>query len=65
MLSLSLLTASFTYLLSLFAAIVGIGFLIFIHELGHFLFCKLFGIDTPSFSIGFGPVLWSKKNGRH
>lgn len=39
----------------------GIGFLIGFHELGHFLFCKLFGIRTPSFSIGMGPRLLSKK----
>ncbi len=43
--------------------ITGIGFLIGFHELGHFLFCKLFGIRTPSFSIGFGPTIFSKKIG--
>jgi regulator of sigma E protease len=43
--------------------ILGMGFLIGFHELGHFLFCKLFGIRTPSFSIGFGPRLLSKKIG--
>ncbi len=42
-------------------ALFGIGFLIGFHELGHFLFCKLFGIKTPSFSIGFGPKLFSRK----
>jgi regulator of sigma E protease len=44
-------------------ALFGIGFLIGFHEFGHFLFCKLFGIRTPSFSIGFGPQLWSRKIG--
>lgn len=51
---------------TLFASLIGIaglGFLIGFHELGHFLFCKLFGIHTPSFSIGFGPSLFSKKIG--
>ncbi len=43
--------------------IAGIGFLIGFHELGHFLFCKLFKIRTPSFSIGFGPKIISKKIG--
>lgn len=38
----------------------GIAFLIFFHELGHFLFCKLFRVHTPTFSIGFGPVIWSR-----
>jgi regulator of sigma E protease len=43
--------------------ILGISFLIGFHELGHFLFCKLFGIRTPSFSIGFGPKLISRTLG--
>jgi regulator of sigma E protease len=43
------------------AGLFGIGFIIGFHELGHFLFCKLFNIRTPSFSIGFGPKLFSKK----
>ncbi len=43
--------------------IFGIGFLIGIHELGHFLFCKLFRIATPSFSIGFGPKIFARKIG--
>lgn len=47
-----------------FIGIAGLGFLIGFHELGHFLFCKLFDIHTPSFSIGFGPSLFSKKIGQ-
>lgn len=44
-------------------AIIGVGFLIGFHEFGHFLFCKLFRIKTPSFSIGFGPRIIEKKIG--
>lgn len=47
-----------------FMGVVGLGFLIGFHELGHFTFCKLFNIATPSFSIGFGPRLISKKIGQ-
>jgi regulator of sigma E protease len=43
--------------------IFGVGFIIAFHELGHFLFCKLFGIKVPSFSIGMGPKLISRKIG--
>ena len=43
--------------------ILGLTFLIAIHELGHYLFCKMFGIHTPTFSIGFGPQLIRKKMG--
>lgn len=42
-------------------SILGVGFIITFHELGHFLACKLFDIATPIFSIGFGPVLASIK----
>ena len=42
---------------------LGMGFLIGFHELGHFLFAKLFKIRIPSFSLGFGPRVFSKKIG--
>lgn len=45
------------------AGLIGFAFIIGFHELGHFLFCKLFGVRTPSFSIGFGPKLVAKKIG--
>jgi len=41
----------------------GVGFLIGFHELGHFLFAKIFKIRTPSFAIGIGPKLIRKKIG--
>lgn len=44
-------------------AILGISFLIVLHEFGHFIFAKLFNVRTPSFSIGFGPRLLEKKIG--
>lgn len=43
--------------------LLGISFLIGFHELGHFMFCKLFSIPAPSFSIGIGPRIWQKKIG--
>ncbi|MDY0001233.1 MAG: RIP metalloprotease RseP [Polyangia bacterium] len=39
------------------AFILLIGPLIFIHELGHFLFAKLFGVKVIRFSLGFGPAI--------
>lgn len=38
-------------------AIIPLGFLIFIHELGHFLAAKRAGIKVNVFSLGFGPKL--------
>ncbi len=37
--------------------IVLISSLIFVHELGHFLFAKAFGVKVLTFSLGFGPKL--------
>ena len=45
------------------AFLVLIGVLIWFHELGHFLFAKLFGVKVEVFSIGFGPVLLKKQYG--
>ncbi|MCA1932797.1 MAG: RIP metalloprotease RseP [Calditerrivibrio sp.] len=44
-------------------AILAFGLLVFIHELGHFIFAKLFGVYVEKFSIGFGPKLFGKKIG--
>ena len=45
------------------AFLILIGFLIWFHELGHFLIAKLFGVKVEVFSIGFGPPLIAKKFG--
>src|SRR3954451_4230525 len=36
---------------------LGLGFVIFLHELGHFLLAKWNGVKVLKFSIGFGPAL--------
>lgn len=41
----------------------GFGFIIFIHELGHFLAAKWAGIRVLAFSIGFGQVVASYRKG--
>ncbi len=38
-----------------------LGFLIFIHEGGHFLVAKLCKIKVNEFAIGFGPTIWKKQ----
>ena len=40
-----------------------LGFLIFIHELGHFTVAKLCHIKVNKFAIGFGPKVFKKKFG--
>src|SRR4029078_12204191 len=41
--------------LDLLYFVLFISILIFIHEFGHFVFAKLFGVKVLTFSIGFGP----------
>ncbi len=40
--------------------IIGLGFLIFIHEAGHFLVAKWKGVRVDAFSLGMGPILWKR-----
>lgn len=37
--------------------VVLVSTLIFVHELGHFIFAKLFGVKVITFSLGFGPKI--------
>jgi regulator of sigma E protease len=41
--------------MTLISAVVLLGILIFVHELGHFLFAKVLGVKVLTFSLGFGP----------
>lgn len=43
--------------------ILFLGPLVFFHELGHFLFARLFGVRVETFSIGFGPKILKFKKG--
>ena len=43
-------------------ALVLLGILIFVHELGHFLTAKMCGVRVLKFSLGFGPKLIGKKS---
>ena len=42
---------------------VALGILVFVHELGHFLAARLFGMRVDAFSLGFPPNLVSKQVG--
>lgn len=43
--------------------LLGINFIIFVHELGHFMFAKWHGVRCPVFSIWMGPRIWGFKRG--
>lgn len=48
---------------SILLAAFGISFLIFIHEAGHFVAARMFGVRVEVFSIGFGPRLFGWRRG--
>ena len=52
-----LISTVIPYIKAAFLAIIPLGFLIFIHELGHFWAAKRCGIKVNTFSVGFGPKL--------
>jgi regulator of sigma E protease len=43
--------------------VVGVGLIIFIHELGHFIMAKRHGVRVEIFSLGFGPALFKRRRG--
>jgi regulator of sigma E protease len=45
------------------APVFVLGLVVFVHELGHFLAAKAFGVYAPRFSIGFGPAIAKKRIG--
>lgn len=53
------LLASLTNLASTGAGVFLLGFIIFVHESGHYLAARLQGIRVKNFSIGFGPPVFS------
>ena len=49
------------FLINAIKIIFLLGFLIFIHEGGHFLIAKLCRVKVNEFAIGFGPIIWKKE----
>ena len=50
-------------MLSFIIVLVGLSVLILVHELGHFVAAKYFGMWVEEFGIGFPPRLFSKRRG--
>ncbi len=51
------------YILGILAVLVGLAVSIGLHEVGHLVPAKLFGLKVTQYMIGFGPTLWSKRRG--
>ena len=39
-----------------------LGVLVFVHEFGHYIIAKITGVKVAEFSIGFGKMLWGRKD---
>ena len=48
----------------IFLVIISLSILILVHELGHFLTAKFFGVEVEEFGLGFPPRLFSKRFGK-
>lgn len=59
------MTASPNLLTTIFAFLLVLGPLVLIHELGHYLVGRLFGVKADAFSIGFGKEIagWTDRRG--
>jgi len=53
----------FTKILNVLSVALGLGLVIFFHELGHFAVAKWCNVHVERFSIGIGPILWSRQKG--
>lgn len=51
------------YVLGILFMLVGLGLSIGLHEIGHLVPAKLFGVRVGQYMIGFGPRIWSRRIG--
>jgi regulator of sigma E protease len=49
---------------TVFFFIVALSIIVFVHEYGHYIVGRWSGIHAEVFSVGFGPVLWSRRDKR-
>ncbi|MBI3404981.1 MAG: RIP metalloprotease RseP [Acidobacteria bacterium] len=52
-----------SWLNSIGGVIIILGIMVFIHEWGHFIAARFFGIRVEIFSFGMGPRIWGRKRG--
>ena len=50
-----------SFIITAIKIIIILGFLVLIHEGGHFLVARLCKIKVKEFAIGFGPTIWKKE----
>ncbi len=50
-----------SFIVTLILFILILGFIILVHEFGHFIFAKMTGVYVYEFALGMGPKIFSKK----
>ena len=51
------------YIAGVLFVVVGVGLSIALHEIGHLVPAKRFGVKVTQYMVGFGPTLWSRRRG--
>ncbi len=51
------------FVLGILLAVVGVGLSIGLHEVGHLVPAKRFGVKVTQYMVGFGPTIWSRQHG--
>jgi len=51
------------YFLGVLFVALGISASIALHEVGHFIWAKKFGVKVTDYMVGFGPTIWSRRHG--
>jgi len=51
------------YIFGIVVVFIGLAVSIALHEVGHLVPAKLFGVRVGQYMVGFGPTLWSKRRG--
>ena len=51
------------FIVGVLIIVIGVGISIGLHEIGHLVPAKKFGVKVTQYMVGFGPTIWSRKRG--
>ncbi|HET7800473.1 MAG TPA: M50 family metallopeptidase [Humibacillus xanthopallidus] len=51
------------FVLGVLVVVIGVALSIALHEIGHLVPAKKFGVKVTQYMVGFGPTIWSRKRG--
>ena len=51
------------FIVGVVIVVIGLAISIGLHEIGHLVPAKLFGVKVTQYMIGFGPTIWSRRKG--